>query len=241
MKKELLGGVAAIALIAAAGVSGPAAAQEAFDWTGFYLGAHTGYGDADYEGGFRLDDSDTLAFAEDLDLEGILAGAHLGYNHHVTQNIVVGVEGDLTFMFWHDSLPAVDPPAGNESEAINGDVDMLASVRVRLGYAAGNFLPYVTAGIAYAVAEYGQKRFASPPFSDSVTFTDVGYAIGGGLEYRHNEDISVRAQALYYGFNNEIFEPFGDCGGSACGRAIDGDFVKFEDVITYWLGVTWHF
>ncbi len=73
MKSTLLGGVAAIAMFAAAGGATPVAAQEPFDWTGMYFGGHVGYGEADYDGGRGILDvaSDGAILAGDLDLDGL--------------------------------------------------------------------------------------------------------------------------------------------------------------------------
>ena len=66
MKNGLLSGVAAIALVAAAGASAPgAAAQQAYDWTGFYLGAHLGYGGADFDGVREFGSDSSLSFFDD--------------------------------------------------------------------------------------------------------------------------------------------------------------------------------
>ena len=111
-----------------------------YDWTGFYIGAHAGYGWADGEqtlNGSRTPDFDTSA-------NGFVGGGQAGFNWQIDQ-IVLGVEGDVSFADLSDDV------AGGFD--VDQDVDMLASVRGRIGFAADRFLPYVTAGWGMADGE----------------------------------------------------------------------------------------
>ena len=158
MRKVLLGGTSAIALaIAMAGlasaadiatmdpvIEAPIIEEEAFSWTGLYIGGHGGYGFANFEGIVDGTDS-SAATADGLDLSGIAAGGHIGFNYQI-RNVVVGIEADATWTDWSDTQPA----AGSSSSGIDGSVDLLASVRGRLGLAMDNGLVYVTGGAAWA-------------------------------------------------------------------------------------------
>ena len=135
LKNRLLSGVAAIAMFAAASGATPAAARETFDWTGVYIGGHVGGGVADYDGGKDLVEASPI-FVDDLDLDGFAGGGHVGVNDRFGSplgeghDFVVGIEGDATFTDWNATLLA---DVGDSTEAISGDVDLLASVRARLG------------------------------------------------------------------------------------------------------------
>lgn len=242
MTWRILGGVAAVALMMAGGQASAADVElsDETDWTGFYIGVHAGYGEASYEGGFRLDPSDdTEAFAKDLKLDGLLGGAHIGYNFHQSGNVLFGLEADITLMDASDSLIADNVTTDRvQSESINGSVDLLASVRGRLGYTAGDSLFFVTGGVAFADADYGLKRDASDAFSDSVNLGDIGVVGGLGFEFAMTETVNIRLEGLYYYFHDKEFEPFGGDCGSDCGRSLDGDFVRFEDVIVGRVGVS---
>src|SRR4051812_26482961 len=72
-----------------------------YDWSGFYIGVHAGYGDPNYDGVF---DSSNLpaepsgaAFAKDITADGFIGGIHAGYNVQ-TGKLVWGVEADATFL-----------------------------------------------------------------------------------------------------------------------------------------------
>lgn len=106
-------------------VKGPfykAAPAPVFDWTGFYVGAHVGYG--------RENGSDA---------SGLIGGAQIGYNWQLSRNWVFGIEGDITGTDINDA-----------SLGIPVHVDYLASVRARIGYTWDRVMVYGTGGWGYA-------------------------------------------------------------------------------------------
>lgn len=98
-------------------------AAPVFNWTGFYVGAHVGYGWADSGLG---------------DLDGFLGGVQAGYNWQMSRNWVFGVEGDIS---------ATDMNIGVAGIPIH--VDYLATTRARMGYAIDRTMFYVTGGFAF--------------------------------------------------------------------------------------------
>jgi outer membrane immunogenic protein len=104
-------------------VRGPvykAAPAPVFNWTGFYVGGHVGYGWAEDNAGVEAD--------------GFLGGLQVGYNWHFAPNFVFGIEGDI-------SWTGVESPA-------NVKLDYIATIRARLGYAVNNVMFYGTGGYA---------------------------------------------------------------------------------------------
>src|SRR3954467_6076227 len=67
--------------------------QPVFDWTGFYIGGHTGYG--------RGSSTAVLAappvIAADSRFSGVIGGVLAGYNWRLPSGLLLGVEADLTF------------------------------------------------------------------------------------------------------------------------------------------------
>ena len=132
MKKfAVLGAVvAALAFAAPANaadvpVRGPiykAAPAPVFNWTGFYIGAHVGYGWGDSGVG---------------DVDGFLGGLQLGYNWQFNRNWVFGIEVDIS---------------GTDINSVVGPshIDYLGTARARLGYAWDRTMLYGTGGLAYA-------------------------------------------------------------------------------------------
>jgi outer membrane immunogenic protein len=217
---------------AAADVEAQPPADTVYDWSGFYLGAHVGYGEADVSGQF--DESDTNSddpSPNDLKLNGILGGAQAGFNWQIN-NFVLGAEGDVSVTDWSDSKAStVDP------EKISADVDLLASLRARVGFAVDTLLIYATAGAAWSDAEYSAAdTLEGPPFAGSIDFDNIGLVAGGGVEWGMSEHTSVRLEGLHYDFDDKksAGNLVGDTG------TLD-DSVTLDDAWVVRLGVNWRF
>ena len=156
-------------------------------WAGFYAGGHAGYGWATVTA-----DNSNLGNAK---TSGGLTGVHVGYNWQ-TGNLVAGLEGDLTAN-WMDGHRAFG--SGYDLAAKS---DWTSSMRVRLGYSFSNVLIYATGGLAFArlgatindgVTSIAENRWHS------------GYVIGGGIETKLSQMMSVRAEVLHYGFGDKEY------------------------------------
>src|ERR1043165_8079042 len=106
MKKQLLVGVATGAIaVALAGqsfaadmpVKAPRLAPPAlYNWGGFYVGGHVGWGRTKFNGTW-FGDSGTTDFAGNG--SGVVGGALVGYNWQVN-TFVYGLEADVSFLNW---------------------------------------------------------------------------------------------------------------------------------------------
>lgn len=204
MKKLLLGFSLSLAVstaFAADAIIEDVAALPVFVWTGGYVGLQAGYAWGD-----STLDFDGTDYIVPLDPEGFLGGVYAGYNYQFASNIVLGAEADFQFS------------AADSSDVLgifNGGVDPRfryysdqkwnASLRARLGYAVDRFLPFVTAGVAFAEYEHGEAL--AQPFSETDTYT--GWTIGGGADYAVTDNFVVRAEYRYSDFGSESFEPLG--------------------------------
>jgi len=110
---------------------------------------------------------------------GVIAGGQLGYNWQNGQ-FVFGAETDLqlsdadaTFASYQFSNP------------------WFGTARGRAGIAWGYTLFYATAGLAY-----GEGKFTSATFSDSIT--SLGWTAGAGVEFAFTPCWSVKAEYLFY-------------------------------------------
>ncbi len=178
MLKQALTTVALVALSAPAFAGGLAAPVEApvvavpvapvvqpsADWTGFYAGAHLGFGDVLV----TTDDGNR----RDAEGDGTVYGVHGGYMYDLG-SIVVG--GELA---WTD--------LGGISLTNNNSADSMAAAKVRLGYDMGNLLPYAVAGIARIEAT---DSGASVSDNFSLIGAGLDYAMTNnwrlGAEYNH--------------------------------------------------------
>ena len=170
MRKFILGGAA----LAAVATSMPAAAQNA-DWTGGYVGGRIGYAwglddngetilfDNNLDGTFGdtvLTAGGVNAFSPgfcggnansgvaadgcDKDDNGIEFGIHAGYDYDFGSLVVGGlIEYDRNNI--EDAVTAFSTTPA--SYTLNRKMKGTFGLRARLGLDAGNFMPYVTAGL----------------------------------------------------------------------------------------------
>jgi outer membrane immunogenic protein len=175
-----------MALLGATFLIGAAGAASAADLGG---GGGGGYkdGPADYNpgitwSGFYFGANAGAEFididSEDGDEDAVfIGGIHVGYNWQKHGPWVFGIEGDVNF---------VD----------DEDTSYLASIRGRLGYAMGPTLLYATGGVAFLGLDGGD---GSDDDEDAVT----GFVVGGGLEHKIRDNVSVGVEGLYYSFDGE--------------------------------------
>jgi len=213
----LVGGAALVALASSMAArcaelmpSAPHASgtANAFDWSGFYVGGQTGY--AWGRSNFTATSVDERArpFSGSLDFYqppdgwggtgSYFAGLQGGYNFMLPSRLVVGVEADALFpnlVAGTQDIRTVQP-----RHAIVGE-GMLSSgsVRGRLGYAFGNWLPYATAGLAWTFDSAAWTRFDD---ADAVIAVEqkllwrVGWTVGAGVEFPFAPNWTARAEYL---------------------------------------------
>jgi high affinity Mn2+ porin len=168
--------------------------QPAFDWSGFYIGGHTGYS----RGTSSAVLSDPLSFSTNSVVSGVIGGVQGGYNVRLPSGLLLGVEADLTFPNYFSSNSIVSTLAGARSEVVE-KLDYTGTVRGRLGYASGHWLVYATGGFAFA----GERFTNTPDIGPDQKHINVrpGWAAGAGVEYAFAPHWSVRLEYLYSQFD----------------------------------------
>ncbi len=141
--------------------------QQSGDWTGFYVGGSLGYADVSDAAG---------TFANDFD--GLTYGAHAGYDYDFG-SFVLGGELEISGFDVADSATATQ-------------VDSVTRLKLRAGYDAGDFLPYVTAGVA-------RLNTSGAPLGD---VDDDGTFYGLGLDYKMTDQIRVGGEVLQHDFGD---------------------------------------
>jgi outer membrane immunogenic protein len=210
-----------------AGVAAPAMAQSAADWRGPYIGIYGGAVDANEEAGERLvfdrdfdgDFDDTVvtglgadAFSPgscdgaglgqvpatgcDKDDRGVEASVRAGYDFQFG-SVVVGVLGEWSAMNHKDTVTSFSTTPANY--VIGRELEQMAAVRARVGFAAGSGLYYLTGGAARAKVE---NTFRTTNTANSFTAIQDedkadGYQLGGGVEWRLAPGLSVTGEYLY--------------------------------------------
>jgi outer membrane immunogenic protein len=189
----------------------PAQVTQAYNWTGFYIGANGG-------GGWGHSYWD--ANATGMNLSGAQVGGTAGYNWQAG-NAVFGLEGDLDWSNLKGSATSALCPFG-----CNTSDTWLSTVRGRAGYAFGSVLPYITGGLAV-----GDIRAGFPGFA-TASATNAGWTVGGGLEVALPGNWSAKAEYLHVDLGRF------DC-GIDCGAAGTDNVSMHDNVVR--AGLNYHF
>ena len=177
-RKHLLAGAA----LGALALGGPAAAadlklpvkapvcQTVFDWTGFYIGAHTGYG----RGSSSAVLSDpAIASRPAANFSGMIGGVQAGYNCRLPSGLLLGVEADITFPNYLTSNSIVVAARDPRTDFIE-QWDYVGTARGRIGYTSGPWLLYATGGFAWA----GERFLNTPAVGDEEKHINVRLRLG---------------------------------------------------------------
>ena len=151
----LAGALAITQSVSAADIPRPVAnapvVVAAYNWTGFYVGVHAGYGWADGDVGIGITDPTGIAqgvaaaggfpVRYSFDHDGYVAGGQIGYNHQMG-SWLLGVEADISVTGIDGSqsvvLPACPICAFSNASSASQKMDWFGTVRGRLGFAANN-------------------------------------------------------------------------------------------------------
>ena len=152
------------------------------DWTGFYFGLHAGYALANIDyGGPTPNDG--------WEPSGVFAGVQAGYNWQM-DSFVLGLEGDISYGGAVSGAYVVDGVLFVDENYYVASIDWFGTGRVRAGYDMGGIMPYVTAGFAFA-----QVHVEEP--GDNEDASHFGFAVGGGVEAKLDENWSVKGEYIY--------------------------------------------
>jgi outer membrane immunogenic protein len=165
-------------------------------WTGLYLGVHGGYGWGTASAAYA---NSGLTPAQ-LSPDGWLGGAQIGYNYQFSSGWVAGIEGDYTASSQYANQFSSGNGGGNVT--IGQSIDWLSTLRLRLGYSMGRWLPYVTGGVAFG----GGTRTEQGNFPGSDSRAHTGWAAGVGAEYALTKNWSVRGEYRYYDLGTQNYD-----------------------------------
>src|SRR5258705_13525343 len=176
--------------------------QPVFDWTGFYIGGHTGYSRGSSTA--VLSDPIPASSVTDSRFSGVIGGVQAGYNWRLPSGLLLGVEADLTFPNYLPSNSITSRLVSPRSDVLE-EWDYFGTARGRIGYTSGPWLAYVTGGLAYA----GERFINMPAVGNDEKHIGhrLGWAAGAGVEYGFTPHWSVRLEYLYSQFEktNVVF------------------------------------
>jgi high affinity Mn2+ porin len=171
-----------------------------YDWTGFYLGAHTGYGDGSL--GPRTNPIPEQAVFFPPTVTGLLGGYQAGYNRQFSNRMVLGIEADATFTSPTD-VPRLEPAPFNSS------IDYIGTLRGRVGYAFGLWMPYLTGGFAWGHSQVGINAADGEVVSTPGQY-HTGWTVGAGAEFALSGNWTAKLEYDYVDLAQRTY----DLGGS---------------------------
>ena len=193
------------------------------DWSGFYIGLNAGIAWGQFDPrtstavGGSITNPGAVALLNGAGSQtagpfGFSGGAQAGYNWQ-SGSWLAGIESDVSYLHLTFASRTYVPfaPFNTNTGVINAysDANWVATLRPRLGFAAGDWLFYATGGLTATefeddfalttvVAAPGSfYRFAQ---SGSLKGLHAGYAAGGGIEYALGNNWSAQAEYQHLGF-----------------------------------------
>ena len=154
-------------------VKSPAMNAAVYNWTGFYVGGHVGYGD-----GSLGPDTNPLPLQGVFfphTVTGGIGGFQVGYNHQFANRFVLGVEADATF------VGPIDLPR-RRLGPFNSSIDYVGTVRGRAGYSFGTWMPYITGGFAWGHSQVRVNDAAGNVISEPGQY-QTGWTVGADAEF----------------------------------------------------------
>jgi outer membrane immunogenic protein len=197
VKIKWLATVCVIASLIGFCLVGPSAAQT-YDWSGFYAGINAGgsfgKGSARYPlGGATIDG---------LDPDSFIVGGHVGYNIQ-SDFVFVGIETDMA---WRHGTEKQTFQHANVIDFASHEAEQnwVGTVRPRFGFVINHLLLYGTAGLAYGNLEHKFTEFRPgvASRSKSKSEVDVGWTVGGGVEYGFTRHWTAGLEYLYMSFED---------------------------------------
>ena len=176
-----------------------AQATPGYTWTGFYAGAHAGWGWSHQN--WSVNGLPEGAFSGD----GWLAGAQIGYNHQINQ-WVYGIELDGSFTDIVGQRPSLRSAPGTQPDVIKVEVEGLITLAGRLGVAWNNALFYGKGGAAFA---RNHLQYTDNAAGNARGWT-LGWMVGAGAEYGIVPSMSFKVEYNYMDFGTGHYN-FADC------------------------------
>lgn len=161
-----------------------------YDWSGFYVGGHVGYGRGSGRNSL-FDPNQTTASSS---FGSLFGGLQFGYNYLLPPRLLVGIEGDISFPNYLDD--GIVASRTTPSSAVTEKLDFISTVRGRAGYAFDQWLFYATGGLAWSQARFLEVS-NSTGNEDKILRMRSGWALGVGAELAIAPDWTARLEYLY--------------------------------------------
>jgi opacity protein-like surface antigen len=202
--------------VKATSLQGPSAAT-VYNWTGFYWGATVGaaWGWYDPQTSTIADgaiNQSTLrvnaAGLQNIKATGFIGGVQAGYNWQWS-NLVAGLEADGNYLNLNGVANSGAVPFVTRGQGVvssYGHADWLFTLRPRIGWVTNEWLFYATGGLAVTNLNGDFALTTSGGFLQSGRIDNAiaGYVVGGGVEARITDRLSLKAEYLHTGFDRTL-------------------------------------
>jgi outer membrane immunogenic protein len=214
-----------------------------FTWTGLYIGAQIGYawGHDNVSWAGVSNDDEQAAGAFHQTPNGVIGGAHVGYNLQYNPWLVLGIEGNVDGTTLSNTIAVpVNDVFGDTPGVLTATskADVQGAIRGRIGVAFDRLLLYGTGGVAFTGFNttlidttgffVGSPLTNASFLTNNATFsnTRAGWTAGGGIEYAVTDNWWVRAEYRYSNFGTTRDFPF------VGGLPFPDSFVFFQHHLT---------
>jgi high affinity Mn2+ porin len=167
-----------------------------YEWTGFYVGGHFGYGDASFGPGTNPIPLQGVFLPHSP--IGLIGGFQAGYNRQFSNRVVLGVEADASFPSPID-VPRLAPAPFNTS------IDYVGTLRGRIGYAFGPWMPYLTGGFAWGHTHVLVNDDAGGLLA-TVKGYQTGWTAGAGVEFAVSGNWSAKLEYDYIDLSRRTYD-----------------------------------
>ncbi len=174
---------------------------------------------------------------------GFTYGLHAGFDYEIgTSGFVFGILTDINKTDISESQSGFSSTPAFYT--VERDLEFLATLRGRVGYApVRRLLIYATGGLTYSDVDYSyQTNTPAAVKRRGGQESDYGYTVGGGLEARVTDHISLTVEYLYtnLGGNNFVGNLSGPAAFSTTSASTDSrgsdddfDFHQIQGKISY--------
>jgi high affinity Mn2+ porin len=167
-----------------------------YRWTGFYIGGHVGYGGGSFGPGTNPLPEQGVFLPHSV--TGLIGGYQAGYNLQLSNHVTLGIEADASFPSPVDA-PRLTPAPFNTT------LDYVGTVRGRVGYAFGTWLPYVTGGFAWGHSHVNINDGGSSIVSSPGQY-QTGWTAGAGVEFAVSGNWSAKAEYAYIDLARRMYD-----------------------------------
>ena len=184
---------------------------QAYDWTGLYVGGHSGYAGGRSNWSSPPDLSSSLGLFQSSDIftgsGSYFGGLQIGYDYMLPSRVVLGAQLDASF----PGFPRNDISLGGISIFSTPEIGLASysenvlhfgTLRARVGYAPDNWLVYATGGFAWTYDQLTLTQLADDTTIDSPFLWRLGWAAGGGIEYAFAPNWTANVEYLFTKYGN---------------------------------------